>query len=490
MPRPNILLLFTDQQRHDTIHALGNPLLRTPTFDRLAREGTAFTSAYTPSPVCVSARCSLVTGQPPHRTGCDDNMPMPTGMPSFMDCLSAAGYQCHGIGKMHFTPQSTRLWGFASRVFSEEGFGGGDAFVEHLRAHGYDHVFDPHGVRSEMYYVPQPSQLPERLHHTAWLADRAIEFLHGRDRSRPFCLWASWIKPHPPFENPTPWNKLYRAAEMPLPKRPPDCHELWTWQNRHQNRYKWRDHGIDDNLLRCLRAAYFGCVSLIDRHVGRVLDALEAAGELDNTLVVLTSDHGEHLGDYDCFGKRSFLDTAARIPLLASWPGQLAAGGRCDAPATLLDLAPTFCAAAECAPPAGDLPGVDLRELAAGRSGRDIVYGQHQHDGLATYAATTREWKYIYSVPDRREYLFDRAHDPQETRNRASNPLCRTACRAMRERLVGYFRAEGYERALDGDGWREFDPPRGFADADDELLHQDPAPSVDFAGLPEGYRRG
>ncbi len=489
MRRPNILFVFTDQQRHDTIGALGNPLIRTPSLDRLAAEGTAFTSCYTPSPVCVSARCSLVTGQPPHRTGCDDNMPMAQHLPSFMESLAATGYQSHGIGKMHFTPRQDYLWGFESRVISEEGAGEQDEFVRHLRAAGYDHVFDPHGVRSEMYYVPQPSQLPASLHHTTFVADRSLEFLSARDRSRPFFLWASFIKPHPPFENPTPWNKLYRAAEMPLPKRPDGYRALWTWQNRHQNRYKWRDHGIDDNLLRCLRAAYYGCISFIDHQLGRILDYLAQSGELDDTLVLFSSDHGEHLGDYDCFGKRSFLDTAARVPLLARWPGQLPAGTRCDEVTSLLDIAPTVCAAAGCPPPADGLPGLDLRRIAAGEGGREVVYGQHQHQGLATYAAVTGEYKFFYSVPDRREFLFDRRRDPGELHNLAYNPMGRAAAAAMRERLIAYLRAEGVDQAIDGDGWRDYPPPPEWRDADEGLLFQDPPASVDLSGLPEGYRK-
>lgn len=489
MPQPNILFLFTDQQRHDTIGALGNPLIRTPTLDRLCAEGTAFTSCYTPSPVCVSARNCLVTGQPAHRTGCDDNMPMDMARTSFMQALADAGYQGHGIGKMHFTPHRDALWGFESRHISEEGAGDRDVFVQHLRDNGYDHVCDPHGIRSEMYYVPQPSQLPARLHHTAWVADRSIEWLQGRDTSRPFLLWSSFIKPHPPFENPTPWNKMYRAAEMPLPKRPAGYRGLWTWQNYHQNRYKWRDHGIDDNLIRCMRAAYYGCISFIDYHAGRILDYLEQTGELDNTLVVYSSDHGEHLGDYDCFGKRSYLDTAGRVPLLVRQPGEIAAGARCETPVSLLDIAPTFCDAAGARPVADHLYGRDLRRIATGDTDRDMVFGQHQHDGMATYAAVTREYKYFYSVPDRKEFLFDRVQDPHELHNVAYNPLYKAATKAMRERLIATFREDGYEQPLDGDGWKEFPQPQPFRDEDEQLLHQDPGPSVDLSGLPEGYRK-
>lgn len=483
MPRPNLLLLFTDQQRWDTIAALGNPVIRTPALDRLVREGTAYTSCYTPSPVCVSARCSLVTGFPPHQTGCVDNMPMPQQIPSFMDRLSGVGYQCHGIGKMHFTPDASRLWGFESRATSEEGGGGFGDFGAMLRAEGYDHVHDPHGVRSEYYYLPQPSQLPARLHNTQWVGDEAIRFLAGRDASRPFFLWASWIKPHPPFENPTPWNKLYRPTELPPPRRPRDYRSLWTYQNRHQNRYKWRDHGIDENLVRCIRAAYYGAISFIDYQVGRILDALAARGELDRTLVLFSSDHGEHLGDYDCFGKRSYLDTAARVPLLARWPGELPAGAVCDRPCSLIDLAPTLlhAAGADVA-----LPGLDLRDVPAG--GRDVVYGQHQRDGLATYAAISAEWKYFYSVPDRCEYLFDRRRDPDELRNAAYDPRTAGAAAAMRARLMEYFRAHEYTAPLDGAQWRDYPQPPEPRHEDEGLLYQDPPASVDFSGLPASYR--
>ncbi|HEX2999642.1 MAG TPA: sulfatase-like hydrolase/transferase, partial [Armatimonadota bacterium] len=317
--RPNILLLMTDQQRYDTIAALGNPITRTPVLDRLAEEGTAFLRAYTPSPVCVSARCSLLTGLPPHRTGCTDNTPMPQSMPSLMERLATAGYQTHGVGKMHFVPDSRALWGFEGRDYSEE-CGVADDYRAFLDAAGYEHVRDPQGVRSEMYYIPQPSQLPARLHNTTWVADRSIDFLERRDRSRPFFLWTSFIKPHPPFENPTPWNKLYRCAEMPLPKRPEDSENLLTYWNRFQNRYKYRDQGLDNNLIRSLRAAYYGCISFVDYQVGRILAALEARGEMENTLILFVSDHGELLGDYNCFGKRCMLDSAARVPMLAYWP--------------------------------------------------------------------------------------------------------------------------------------------------------------------------
>src|SRR5262249_39925601 len=159
-------------------------------------------------------------------------------------------------------------------------------------------------------------------------------FLERRDDDRPFFLWASFIKPHPPFEAPTPWNRLYRCAEMPLPFRPEGYESLLTFWNRVQNRYKYRDAGRDDLLLRTMRAAYYSSISCIDCHVARILEGL--GEEIDRTLILFPSDHGELLGDYGSFGKRCMLDAAARIPLLARWPGRLAPGATCKTPVSLL----------------------------------------------------------------------------------------------------------------------------------------------------------
>ncbi|MHB0876221.1 MAG: sulfatase family protein, partial [Anaerolineae bacterium] len=313
--RPNVVLILTDQQRADAMGAAGNPVIRTPHLDRMARDGVLFTSAYTPAPVCVPARCSLLYGQYPHNTGCFDNSDsMPTDRPSLMERLAGAGYRTHGIGKMHFTPDSQALRGFDSRERQEEIVGRveEDDYLQWLHAAGFAHVYDPFGQRGEMYYVPQVAQMPARFHGSQWVGDRAVHFLEQR-QADPFFLMVSFVHPHPPFSPPTPWNKLYRGALMPLPKRPAGYEALQTHVNRYQNRYKYRDAGQDDNLLRVMKAFYYGCVSFVDYQVGRVLRALEQTGALDDTLVLFTSDHGEFLGDYGCFGKRSMLDAAARV---------------------------------------------------------------------------------------------------------------------------------------------------------------------------------
>jgi len=314
-------------------------------------------------------------------------------------------------------------------------------------------VEDVHGVRSEYYYIPQPSQLPAHLHHSHWVADRSLAFLQRSDRNRPFLLWSSFIKPHPPFENPTPWNKLYRAAEMPRPLRPQNYEQALTFWNHVQNRYKYRNGGFDDQLLRTMRAAYYGCISFIDYNIGRILAALGDA--IDNTLILFTADHGEFLGDYGSFGKRAMLDVAARVPLLARWPGQFAAGARCETPTTLLDLWPTMLTAAGDPAPQVDSEGEDLRRVALQTESR-YVYSQFSRHQTGVYLITDGRWKYSYSAADERAWLYDLHRDPHESHNLVANPLYQAERTRLEEALIGRFQADGYTAAVEQGQWRRY----------------------------------
>ena len=497
--KTNVLLVFTDQQRFDTVHALGNPVIRTPSLDRLAREGIAYTSAYSPSPVCVPARCSLAYGQYPSTTGCYDNhYHMPSdGRPSIMDALSAAGYRTHGIGKCHFTPDGNALRGFQTRETQEENVRRGDDYMRFIDAQGFGDVLEPNGVRGEMYYVPQVSMMPARLHPTQWTGDRSIAFIEEQAKGdQPWFLFSSFIHPHPPFAPPTPWHKLYRAAMMPLPKVPRDAESLHTFINKVQNRYKYRDQGIDPNLLRCMKAHYYACISFIDWQLGRMLASLEKTGQLDRTLIVFTSDHGEHLGDYNCFGKRSMHDSCARVPMLLRLPGRFEGGRVCDAPASLVDVAPTVLNAALGHAGGMKSDGVDMQDLVNGTCPREAVFSQCARAEDAIYTAVTKDWKYAYSAPDNREFLFDRVGDPGETRNRAGVVFCKDALTAMRGKMtemlrtggeaqaktfghdlleaIGFQEAGKETHALDGDTWKVYPRKEMSDDPDTGLLIQDP----------------
>ncbi|MBD3176522.1 MAG: sulfatase-like hydrolase/transferase, partial [Armatimonadia bacterium] len=489
MPKqPNILFLFTDQHRGDSMGCAGHPIVRTPNLDRIAAEGTRFTSAFTPSPVCVSARCSLILGQYPHTTGCLDNgYPMPTDRPTLMERLGELGYQTQGVGKMHFSPDSQAMKGFEARDRQEELCARveDDDYVQYVQEIGFDHILDIHGVRGEMYYVPQVSQLPAEHHPSSWIADRSVDFLRRRDKDRPFFLWSSWIHPHPPVAPPNPWYRLYRGPLMPPPKVPEDFEAMWTYWNRVQNRYKYRDRGWDLNLVRQIRAYYWACVSFVDYNIGRVLAELEAQGELENTIIMYSSDHGEALGDYRCFGKRSFLNSQANIPMILRHPGRIAAGEVCDTPVSLVDVLPTLVTAAGGEVHEG-VEGADLARIAAGEEPDRTVYGQIQGAGLGVHYSVSRDVKYAYSEPDDKEYLILRRQDPDEMRNHAYTIFAQDILRQAREDLFSHYREVGFTERLEGDGWKRH-PRRGLPDDPDAGLLQQDTPWSKHLEHIEGY---
>jgi arylsulfatase A-like enzyme len=156
--RPNILHIFVEQQRADTIGALGNPYIKTPNLDKLVQSGVSFTNAYSPSPVCIAARCSMIYGQYPQNTGCYENTEMPTDeRETFMGALSRSGYRTHGIGKCHFTPDADALRGFETRLSQEELSESTeqDDYLNYLQNHGFDYVGNPFGARAKCITFPR-----------------------------------------------------------------------------------------------------------------------------------------------------------------------------------------------------------------------------------------------------------------------------------------------------------------------------------------------
>ncbi|MDF7824516.1 sulfatase-like hydrolase/transferase [Pontiellaceae bacterium B12227] len=488
MNRRNVLLIFTDQQRWDTIAAGGNPFIKTPNLDRLAREGTRFDAAYTPSPVCVPARCSMHYGQYPLNTGCFENRyDMPADRPSVTDVLTTAGYRTHAIGKRHFTPDANALRGFQTLerqeeiVFNLED----DDYLQYLQENGCEYAIEPHGSRGEAYYIPQPSSVPPKHHPTQWIGDRTVAWLEEKKDDQPFYLFSSFVHPHPPFAPPTPWHKLYRGPDMPLPKLPDSMESLYTHPNRLQNRYKGRDTGRDVALERLIKAYYWASISFVDYQVGRIFQTLEKTGQLDNTLIIFASDHGEFLGDYNCFGKRSFLDSAARIPMICRLPGSFEAGTVCDTPVSLVDIMPTALAAAGAS--AENMDGENLAAIADGSAERDTVFGHYEGADAGVYMAINKSWKYIWSAADQKEFLFDRIKDPEELRNRAYNVACCDAAQTMRQLLQDHIRTlPGHEEIVDDNGWIAKPPCPLPDDPDAELIVQDPPCFLDRMEIP-GY---
>jgi arylsulfatase A-like enzyme len=269
---------------------------------------------------------------------------------------------------------------------------------------------------------------------------------------------------------------------MPSPHRPPTAAEFQTWWMRHQNRYKFRESGPDENLLRTLKAAYYACVSYVDYQIGRLLTLLKQTGELDNTIILFTADHGEFLGDYNCFGKRSFLDPAARIPLIMCSPGDMAAGQVCQTPTSLLDVMPTLLEAGGVNSAQYGLDGANLADIASASQTSRLVFGQLDQGQKGLYMAFDGRFKYIYSAADEAEYLIDLVEDPGETINLAGANTAHEQLTRLRTALLQRFKADSYLTPIESDGWKKFGIAADRAPEEDRIFQHarwtDPFPRL------------
>lgn len=491
--RPNILHIFSDQFRFDAIHAHNNPVIKTPNLDRLIEMGVSYQNAYTPSPVCVAGRCSMITGWYPTKTKCVSNDVMPDDRQTFMDILTQNGYRTHGIGKCHFTPDWDALRGFQTRERQEELSPSkltNEPYYQDLLKNGFDYTYEAHGVRGPMYYIPQPSRLPAKLHPTNWIGDRTVKFIK-ENTDMPWYIFASFIHPHPPFTPPVPWHKLYDPVQMPLPLYTENDESMQMLVNKIQNRYKYRDIGTDLNLVRCMKAYYYACVSFIDYQVGRILEALEESGQLDNTMIVFTADHGELLGDYHCYGKRSMQNSAAKIPLVIYQKGVFEGGKKEYSPVSLLDLGATFMKAADINEKDWNSDGVALQDesheyvYSVFSCYQEALAGSIKHIPeeikndrellkavFGNYMITDGKWKYIYSAPDGKEFLFDQVTD-HETRNRAGANGCKDVQDRLKKQLMDFLEREGVT-CLSKDGkWIHYPEMKLPDNPDSGLITQD-----------------
>lgn len=424
--RPNFLFFFTDDQRFDTIRALGNPHIVTPNLDWLVANGTAFTDAYimggTSGAVCMPSRAMLWTGRTLfHIAG--QGQEIPSEHTLLGEALQAGGYTVFGTGKWHNGPAAyARNFNRGAEIF----FGGMD---DHWNVPACD--FDPAGaypqrIQQTVDFVQQRvvEKVADHIHagrHSSVLfCDAACDFLCSEDARDPFFVSVCFMAPHDPRTMPRAYLALYDPAQLPLPenflpRHPFDNGEL-----------KVRDELLaglprDPAEIRRHLAAYYGMISHLDAQIGRVLDVLRETGQLDNTVIILAGDNGLALGRHGLMGKQSLYEHSIHVPLLMCGPG-IPQGVRRAAPVYLSDIYPTVCELAGLAVPAS-VEGASLVPAL-----RDAAHEPH---GPMLYAyrhlqRAVREGRYKlieYAVSGQRTtQLFDLQADPFELHNLAGDP--------------------------------------------------------------------
>ncbi len=467
--KPNVLFIMTDQQRFDTIAALGNEIIYTPNMDRLVRRGVSFVNGYSTCPVCVPARYTIRTGCEPVSTGVHENSPVKPreGWPDEMEdrcgpylarTMNNLGYRTFGIGKFHSQPWFADL-GYEVHLHSEEGYGNPqhrarDDYAAYVTKEWpqFDFVEQLMGERTEMYYMPQTSSLPAEACVESWSADRAVEQLAVEDK-RPYFGFVSFIAPHPPLAPPIPFNRLYDPDKMPNPVRGDRETDLMDEQIEWMNKIIWADD-ISDLPARIAKTRYYGELTFTDHCLGRILDAVEARDDAHNTLICFFSDHGDHLGDHHAWQKESFFEQSCHVPFLVSWPKNLPADVRREELVCLTDL---FAIATGAAGATETRDGIDvLGVLNETANAREYLFGYYGEPGTPLFKIMVRdrEWKYIYMANGGREQLFNMNDDPQELTNLAKERP--EVLNLLREVAVSGCQSPGGKPALDGTALRSF----------------------------------
>jgi arylsulfatase len=463
--QPNIILITTDQQRYDTVPPNAPSFMRTPHFEFLAREGVVFDRAYAESPVCVPSRVSIMTGQSALTHGMLGNEPTSDYInePTLPTVLGEAGYQTMAIGKMHFGPQRARH-GFQEVILPDD-------YYREMERSGSPVQPMRHGL-GQNELQPAMATVPEAMTLTSWIADRCADFIHyRRDPMRPFFLWCSFTKPHPPFDPPEPYYSMYRGADIPDPVHGDWSEALSDMPPDFRARQLKQDlHLLSEEVIREARAAYYGLVTQCDYAMGRVFSALQDEGLLDDALIVFTSDHGEYLGDHRAGAKLYFHEVSSRVPLVVRCPkswGDRPSGVQLDSLVTHADIMATLVAAAGADPPESD--GIDLLRLARSEtSERESLVGAcwwtFGHDKVGYFALVTGAWKYIWYPDGSHEQLFHLAEDPLEQRNLAHSPEHHQTKDMLHAALLARLRSRWPDYLEDGALPRRPEPP--FSDTE------------------------
>ncbi len=412
---PNILFLFPDQLRHDFVEPSSGVPVRTPNIRRLAAEGVRFTHAITPAPLCAPARACLASGLEYDRCRVPTNAQnYPLDQPTFYQLLRNSGYHVCGCGKFDLHKpeldwgvdgqRMIRDWGFsagidnegkhdATRAYTRAGNKPRGPFMAYLDQIGLAHAHVADYEKRKGHGATFPTPLSDEAYGDNWIARNGLALLDAAPKDKPWFLQVNFNGPHDPWDITASMEKRWRGVKFPQPVRntqlTPENHVL-------------------------VRQNYAAMIENIDLRIGEIIDKVKQRGELANTLIAFSSDHGEMLGDQNLWAKRHPYHGSAGVPLILSGPG-IRRGLTITAPATTLDLAATFLDYAGVQPP----PAIDSRSLRPILSGRASSVRPHALSGMDAWRLVMEDnFKYVRTT-GKEPLLFDLRNDPGETVNLA-----------------------------------------------------------------------
>lgn len=440
--KKNVLFILTDDQRFNTIHALGNPDIQTPNLDRLVREGMAFTHAHIPGgtsgAVCMPSRAMLNTGRTLfHLQG--EGQDIPTGHTTMGELFRQNGYRCFGTGKWH---NGTPAY---ARSFTE----GDNAFFGGMWDHWNVPVcrYDPTGAYDNVvnfvvnfFSDNNPMKIHcdtfhPGVHSSTLLTDTAIHYLENRQEEAPFFLYLAYLAPHDPRTMPERFKKMYDPKKLTLPASCLPSHPFPFGVEEIRDEVLAASPRKEEEVRRHL-AEYYGMISHLDAEIGRLLQTLEERGLLEDTLIVFTGDNGLAVGCHGLMGKQNLYDHSLRVPLILRGPG-VPAGQQSDALVYLLDIFPTLC----------DLCGLPIPASVEGKSFAHLLQNPGAPGRESLYFAYNQ---LLRGVRDQRykliEYrcfahetqLFDLWQDPSELHNLAADPAYAETLARLRQLLLQY----------------------------------------------------
>ena len=439
--QPNIVLIMADQLAPHFTGAYGHPIVKTPNIDALAARGMRFDAAYCNSPLCAPSRFAFMSGQLISRIAAYDNASeFPASIPTFAHYLKMMGYRTCLSGKMHFVGPD-QMHGFDERVTTD--------------IYPADYAWTPDwelpDERIDKWYHNMQTVKEAGLgaatfqidydEEVAFFAKRRI-FNYARDAETPFCMVASFIHPHDPYVARQEWWDLYdpEAIDMPSYFLAPEQHDGFS--RRVMDGIEASTIALTDEEVRKARHAYYANVSYFDSKVGELVQTITEAGMLDQTIFIVTADHGDMLGERGLWYKMNFFEHSARVPLIMAGPG--IAQGAASNPCSLVDILPTmldFAAQGGVGKPAIGMPldGRSLVPLAQGQEDPVVeAIGEYcaEMTGFPVFMIRRGPLKYIACEGDK-PLLYDVVSDPNEVRNLVDDPAYAEQARAFADEVAG-----------------------------------------------------